>query len=95
MSIDDESSAGPVVDSRGLLCPAPIIELARAVRGLPNGTVITLLADDPAVAVDVPAWCRLCSHDYLGAEPLERIRPSTGAPEPAAAAYRVRVVVMN
>jgi tRNA 2-thiouridine synthesizing protein A len=28
--------------------------------------VIRLLADDPAAAADVPAWCRMKAQEYLG-----------------------------
>ena len=51
-----------VVDARGLLCPAPVIALARAARQLPEGARIRVLATDPAAAVDVPAWARMRGH---------------------------------
>ncbi|MCH9718304.1 MAG: sulfurtransferase TusA family protein [Actinomycetia bacterium] len=50
--------AAVTVDSRGKLCPVPVIELARAARSLGNG-VIAVLADDPAAETDIPAWCRM------------------------------------
>lgn len=48
-----------VVDARGLACPMPVIELARAVEVEPVGAVVRLLATDPAAKVDVPVWCRM------------------------------------
>ncbi len=54
-----------VVDARGLICPAPIIALAKAARGLAEGTRVTVLATDPAAAVDVPAWARMRGHRML------------------------------
>lgn len=50
------------LDCRGQLCPQPVIELARAVRDVPSGTVIRIETDDPAAAVDIPAWCRMRGH---------------------------------
>lgn len=50
------------LDCRGQLCPQPVIELAKAVRELPPGTVIRIETDDPAAAVDIPAWCRMRGH---------------------------------
>ena len=47
-----------VEDARGLLCPLPVIRLARRFQDLPVGAVIRLLADDPAAEEDVRAWCR-------------------------------------
>ncbi len=57
-----------IVDSRGRRCPLPVIDLAMAIRDLPVGEVVTVLADDPAAATDIPAWCRMRGHEYLGAE---------------------------
>ncbi len=51
-----------VVDARGLRCPQPVVLAARATRDLPVGTVVVVLADDPAAHVDVPAWAWLRGH---------------------------------
>jgi tRNA 2-thiouridine synthesizing protein A len=69
------TAAEPVreLDCRGQLCPLPVIELARAITDVPVGAVIRLLTDDPAAAVDIPAWCRLRHHDYLGASPTSPV----------------------
>lgn len=67
------------IDARGLLCPQPLILLARAARDRP-GTVIVLLADDPAAESDVPAWCRLRGASLESTEDLT-----------AHTAYRVRM----
>lgn len=70
----DPSRTGPrdvLVDARGVLCPVPIIRLARAARALAAGGTVTLLSDDPAAAHDVPAWCRLRGHELAGAEEID------------------------
>jgi tRNA 2-thiouridine synthesizing protein A len=59
------------IDCRGLLCPRPIIELARAIGDVPVGGVIAVASDDVAAATDVPAWCRMREQEYLGAENAE------------------------
>lgn len=51
-----------VVDARGLRCPLPVIRLAARARDLPPGSTLVLLADDPAVRSDVPAWARMRGH---------------------------------
>lgn len=51
------------VDARGLRCPLPVIRLATAARKSPPGTLITVLASDPAARHDVPAWCRMRDHE--------------------------------
>ena len=51
------------VDARGLRCPLPVIRLAAAARDAPAGTLITVLANDPAARHDIPAWCRMRGHE--------------------------------
>ena len=56
-----------VVDCLGRPCPVPVVELARALLPLPEGSVVEVVSDDPAALVDVPAFCRMRGHAYLGA----------------------------
>ena len=73
------------VEARGVLCPVPIIRLARTAGALPSGSVIELLTDDPAAEYDVPAWCRLRGHELVMTEPLEArapVEPTTHPPGP-------------
>jgi len=55
-----------VLDCLGLKCPLPIIRLAQRIGDVPVGGVVRVLADDPAAANDVPAWCRMKGQEYLG-----------------------------
>lgn len=57
----DSRNRAPL-DVRGMLCPLPVIALARAASGLSAGTVIVVLADDVAARSDIPAWTRLKGH---------------------------------
>ena len=50
------------LDCRGQRCPQPVIELARAAKTSSHGTTIRILTDDPAAAIDIPAWCRMRRH---------------------------------
>ncbi|SHL86643.1 cysteine desulfurase [Actinacidiphila paucisporea] len=61
--------AGLVVDSLGKLCPIPVIELAKVIGDVPVGGTVTVLSDDEAAALDIPAWCSMRAQDYLGATP--------------------------
>ncbi|MGC9667244.1 sulfurtransferase TusA family protein [Planosporangium sp. 12N6] len=59
---------GPeILDCRGQRCPLPVIALARRLPEVAVGAVLRVLADDPAAAVDIPAWCRMRGQEYLGA----------------------------
>ncbi|RYE75551.1 MAG: sulfurtransferase TusA family protein [Myxococcales bacterium] len=56
------------LDCRGLPCPRPIIELARAITSAEIGAVLAVASDDPAAANDVAAFCRMRSQEYVGVE---------------------------
>lgn len=60
------------LDCRGMLCPLPVIELAKRYAEAPVGGVVAVLADDVAARTDIPAWCRMRGQEYLGEEPAER-----------------------
>lgn len=45
------------LDCRGKQCPEPVLALARHARQHPSSEV-EIVADDPAFAADVEAWCR-------------------------------------
>jgi tRNA 2-thiouridine synthesizing protein A len=53
------------IDALGRKCPIPIIMLAQQIRDVPVGSVVAVLADDPAAYSDIPAWCGLKSHDCV------------------------------
>ena len=53
------------LDCRGTLCPMPIIRLREAIDGIEAGTVIRVLATDPASVNDMPAFARNTGHELL------------------------------
>ncbi|MBO3745613.1 sulfurtransferase TusA family protein [Streptosporangiaceae bacterium NEAU-GS5] len=53
------------IDALGRKCPIPIIMLADQISQIPTGSVVSVLADDPAAFTDIPAWCRLKSHEHV------------------------------
>lgn len=54
-----------VIDARGLMCPLPVLRLGKALRGLAEGTVVQILADDPVAVIDIPNFCHEAGHELL------------------------------
>ena len=54
-----------LVDALGTWCPVPIYLIDRAARRAVAGEVIELLADDPLIEVDLPAWCHRSGNALL------------------------------
>ena len=56
------------LDARGLMCPMPIVQLAKKVKEMKSGQVLELLADDVGAKEDVPAWCSRTGQQLVGTE---------------------------
>jgi tRNA 2-thiouridine synthesizing protein A len=84
------------VDARGLRCPLPVIRLAAAAQEVTAGTVITLLATDPAARHDIPAWCRMRNHELREVTEVNEVTeaPPTDASRPDHPTYLRFVVVV-
>jgi tRNA 2-thiouridine synthesizing protein A len=54
-----------IIDARGLSCPMPIVKTAQAVKPLPSGAVVELLATDAGSVKDVEAWCRATGNELV------------------------------
>ncbi|MFF3321927.1 cysteine desulfurase/sulfurtransferase TusA family protein [Streptomyces sp. NPDC002889] len=61
-----------VVDALGKRCPIPVIELAKVIGDVPVGGTVTVLADDEAARLDIPAWCGMRGQEYVGEQAAER-----------------------
>ncbi len=53
------------LDARRLLCPLPVIRTQDRVKQLQTGDELEVVATDPGVMQDIPAWCRINGHTVL------------------------------
>lgn len=54
-----------VLDVKGMNCPLPVLRANRALRSLPPGARLRVLATDRASVADFQAFCREAGHDLL------------------------------
>lgn len=55
-----------LVDGGDLACGELLMRLVSRMGTLPTGDILRLVATDPAAPLDIPAWCHLTGHTYLG-----------------------------
>lgn len=72
------------LDGGDLACARLLVLLRDLVAGLPDGDVVHLTASDPVAPIDLPVWCRMTGHTYLGpvphdAGPTYAVRVTAGA----------------
>ena len=53
------------VDARGLSCPMPIVKTAQAIRTVPSGELLEVLATDPGSVKDLAAWSRTTGNELV------------------------------
>ncbi len=62
---EDKIVASMRLDCSGLQCPGPIMKVFETMKGLQNGDVIEVSANDPGFARDIVAWCRRTGNTLL------------------------------
>ncbi|HVV28115.1 MAG TPA: sulfurtransferase TusA family protein [Rhizomicrobium sp.] len=62
------------LDLRGLKCPLPALLAKKALARLDAGARLTVLADDPMAAVDIPHMCHQEGHALDSVTPHGRYR---------------------
>lgn len=60
--------ADMVVDTRGLLCPMPVVKAKLALEDMKPGQVVKVLSTDPGSKKDFPAWCQETGNKLLLAQ---------------------------
>jgi tRNA 2-thiouridine synthesizing protein A len=56
------------LDTRGLLCPLPVLKARKRLGGMAPGALLRVVADDPAARVDFPHFCAEQGHELVSAE---------------------------
>ena len=53
------------LDLKGLLCPMPVVKLAKAIKDVEVGGLIEATATDPGVMADIPAWAKSTGNELV------------------------------
>lgn len=56
------------LDTVGLYCPMPIVKTSKEIKKIEPGQVLEVVADDEDIKEDMPHWCELTGHEFLGLE---------------------------
>ena len=58
-------NADTTLDAKGLNCPLPILRAKKAIKDLPSGGTLEVLATDPGSVADFEAFCRATGHGLV------------------------------
>lgn len=56
------------LDLKGLQCPLPVLRTNKALRGMPLGAELQILATDPAAPKDFENFCQTTGHVLVASE---------------------------
>ena len=54
-----------VLDTKGLNCPLPILRVKKAIKDVPAGGTLQVLATDPGAVKDFEAFCKATGQQLL------------------------------
>jgi tRNA 2-thiouridine synthesizing protein A len=57
--------ADQVLDAKGLNCPLPILRAKKALKDVPSGGTLEILATDPGSVKDFEAFCRSTGNEMV------------------------------
>ena len=57
--------ADQVLDAKGLNCPLPILRAKKALKDVPMGGTLEVVATDPGAVKDFEAFCRTTGNELL------------------------------
>jgi tRNA 2-thiouridine synthesizing protein A len=66
-------SAENSLDTRGLVCPEPLMLVRNRVRDMATGEILHIFATDPSTARDFSNFCRFLGHELQRQEQTDTI----------------------
>ena len=54
-----------LLDAKGLNCPLPILKAKKALKDVPTGGTLEILATDPGSVADFQAFCRATGNELI------------------------------
>ncbi len=60
-----------ILDAKGLKCPLPVLKVRKAMRNVPVGARLIVLATDPLAPLDIEHYCNEAGHAFEQMAPEE------------------------
>ena len=63
-----------VLDVKGLNCPLPILRAKKALKDIPEGGLLEVLATDPGAVKDFEAFCRTTGNELVESKAEDKLK---------------------
>jgi TusA-related sulfurtransferase len=67
---DSATAPNKTLDTKGDLCPVPVVKTSKAIKQIGVGQVLEVLATDPGAKPDLAAWSKMTGHALLASEEM-------------------------
>lgn len=57
-----------LLDARGLICPMPVLKAKKALRNVPDGGILKVLATDPGSVADMKSFCEMTGNRLISSD---------------------------
>jgi tRNA 2-thiouridine synthesizing protein A len=65
--------ADQVLDAKGLNCPLPILKAKKALKDVPMGGTLQVIATDPGAVKDFEAFCRTTGNELVESKADDKV----------------------
>jgi len=65
--------ADQVLDAKGLNCPLPILRAKKALKDVPMGGTLQVIATDPGAVKDFEAFCRTTGNELMESKEADKV----------------------
>ena len=65
MLFGEQAMTTRILDVKGMKCPLPVLRARKALKDVPAGETLQVLATDPGAVKDFEAFCRSTGHALL------------------------------
>ena len=65
--------ADQVLNAKGLNCPLPILRAKKALKDVPMGGTLQVLATDPGAVKDFEAFCRTTGNELMDSKQDDKV----------------------
>jgi TusA-related sulfurtransferase len=68
--LTSQTNPAKILDTKGLLCPVPVLKTSAAIKEIQVGELLEVLATDPGSKPDLAAWARITGNEIVAVEEL-------------------------
>jgi len=63
--INNMTKPNEFLDTRGQLCPLPVLKARKRLKGMAAGEILRVEATDPMATIDFPHFCNESGHELI------------------------------